>query len=124
MRRLGVKAGNTVAVTGIGGLGHLAVQFARALGASVTAVSASRDKKEDAMAMGAASFVYSKDEAEMNAVANRCAMVVVRVCIQFRFASFDYVFCTVSGGADATRYVPLLRSNGTLCLLGCVARAP
>jgi D-arabinose 1-dehydrogenase-like Zn-dependent alcohol dehydrogenase len=106
MQRLGVKADSRVAVAGIGGLGHLSVQFAAAIGAHVTAVSASMDKKADAEKMGASDFVYTKDAEAMKRAED----------------SFDFLFCTVSGAADVSRYVPLLRSNGRLCLLGVVRK--
>jgi uncharacterized zinc-type alcohol dehydrogenase-like protein len=106
MQRLGVKANSSVAVAGIGGLGHLSLQFAAALGAHVTAISASMDKKADAEKMGAANFIYTKDAEAMKRAED----------------SFDFLFCTVSGAADVSRYVPLLRSNGSLCLLGVVRK--
>ena len=106
MLRLGVTKDSRVAVAGIGGLGHLSIKFAKAMAAHVTAVSASMDKKADAERMGAADFIYSKNADAMAAAAD----------------SFDFLFCTVSGSADVSRYVPLLRSNGKLCLLGVVRR--
>lgn len=106
MQRLGVKADSRVAVAGIGGLGHLSLQFAAAIGAHVTAISASMDKKADAEKMGASDFVYTKDADAMKRAED----------------SFDFLFCTVSGAADVSRYVPLLRSNGSLCLLGVVRK--
>ena len=60
------------------------------------------DKQPDAKRLGAHNFVYSKDSKQMEAVAD----------------NFDFVLCTVSGSANVSRYVSLLRSNGTLCLLG------
>jgi len=107
MTRIGITADSKVAVTGIGGLGHLAIMFALAMGAQVTAVSASMDKQPDAKRLGAHNFVYSKDSKQMEAVAD----------------NFDFVLCTVSGSANVSRYVSLLRSNGTLCLLGLPKQA-
>ena len=60
--RAGVGPGKKVAIVGIGGLGHFAIMFASALGAEVTAISHSPDKKEDALKLGAKHFVCSEDK--------------------------------------------------------------
>jgi D-arabinose 1-dehydrogenase-like Zn-dependent alcohol dehydrogenase len=59
--RYGVKKGDRVGVIGIGGLGHLAIQYAAALGAEVVAISGSESKKEEATKLGATEFWLGKD---------------------------------------------------------------
>ncbi|GAA4303732.1 NAD(P)-dependent alcohol dehydrogenase [Klenkia terrae] len=102
LRSAGVGPGSRVAVVGIGGLGHLAVKFAAALGAEVTVLSRSADKADDARALGATALVVSTDEAAMAAVAD----------------TFDLVVDTVAVPHDLG---PLLRTvavDGVLCSLG------
>ena len=91
-----------VGVMGIGGLGHLALQFARAMGAEVTAISSSPSKEEQARSFGAHAFCqWGNDEA----------------MAQFKGA-FDIVLCTVSGDTDWDAAFSLLATNGTLVLVG------
>jgi uncharacterized zinc-type alcohol dehydrogenase-like protein len=98
----GVGPWSRVAVAGIGGLGHLGLQFARAFGAEVTALSTSRDKEVEARAMGAHEFVNTRDTAEMKKIAG----------------SFDLVLSTVSADQDWQALVASLRPRGTLCVVG------
>ena len=102
MRRYGIGATSSVAVIGIGGLGHMAIRMLRALGAEITAFSTSPDKKPEALAMGAHHFSSSTDARE----------------IRKHFGQFDLILSTVAARLDWTTYLQTLRANGTLCLLG------
>jgi uncharacterized zinc-type alcohol dehydrogenase-like protein len=102
LRRFGIGATSTVAVIGIGGLGHMALLMARALGADTTAFSTSPDKRAEALAMGANDFAASNDPKE----------------VRKHFGRFDLVLSTVHARLDWTTYLQTLRPNGTLCLLG------
>ncbi|ORX88934.1 mannitol dehydrogenase putative [Basidiobolus meristosporus CBS 931.73] len=102
MRRHGVKEGHRVGVVGIGGLGHLALQYAKALGAEVTAISTSTNKKAEAHKLGATHFVNLRDDADMKAASR----------------SLDYLFIT-SNATDAPydKYASLLDVFGKIILL-------
>ncbi|KAK9768257.1 hypothetical protein K7432_001224 [Basidiobolus ranarum] len=102
MRRHGVKAGERVGVVGIGGLGHLALQYAKALGAEVTAISTSTNKKEEAQKLGATHFVNLRDEEDMKKASR----------------SLDYLFITSNASnAPYDKYASLLDTFGKLVLL-------
>ncbi|KAI0232783.1 hypothetical protein L0F63_004480, partial [Massospora cicadina] len=77
MLRHNVKAGDKVAIVGIGGLGHLAIKFASALGCEVTAISHSASKKDDAKCMGASHFVDTSEEAQIKAFKNHFQFMIV-----------------------------------------------
>lgn len=94
--------GKTVGVVGIGGLGHLAVKFARAMGAHVVAFTRSRAKADDALALGAHETVVTTDDAAMQALAYRC----------------DLIIDTVSTEYPMDPIVSALKVDGTLCSLG------
>lgn len=94
--------GKRVGVVGLGGLGHMAVKLARAMGAEVSVFSHSERKKADALAMGAHSFHVSTDAAAIEALKG----------------SFDLVLNTVSAGIDLDLFLTLLRRDGTMVLLG------
>jgi uncharacterized zinc-type alcohol dehydrogenase-like protein len=102
MRRYGVNPASRVGVVGIGGLGHLALQFAKTFGAEVTALSTSIDKEEEARKMGADHFANTRDMAEMKKIAG----------------SLDFLLSTVSADQDWQALVSSLRPKGTLCLVG------
>jgi uncharacterized zinc-type alcohol dehydrogenase-like protein len=91
-----------VAVVGVGGLGHLAIQFAHAVGCEVTAISSSPVKREQAHAFGADHFIDSNDRAGMR---------------QVDFA-FDLLMCTASGGIGWDALLMTLKKKGKLVLLG------
>ena len=93
---------------GLGGLGHMAVKLARALGAEVTVLSTSPNKEKDARALGASGFVVTKDPAQLKAVRG----------------AFDIIINTVSAPLDLNTYVGLLRRDGTMVLLGVPPEAP
>ena len=108
LRQWQVGAGHRVAVMGLGGLGHMAVKFAAALGAEVTVLSTSPEKEADAQALGAHKFVATKDKEQLKAVGNY----------------FDFIINTVSAQLDLPTYVNLLRRDGTMILLGVPTEAP
>jgi alcohol dehydrogenase (NADP+) len=105
MRRAGIGPGQQVGVVGLGGLGHLAVKFAVALGARVTVLTTSAAKAADARALGAADVVVSTDPAAMAALAGR----------------LDVVVDTASAAHDLTPFLRSLRLDGTLVVLGLPA---
>jgi uncharacterized zinc-type alcohol dehydrogenase-like protein len=90
-----------VAVLGVGGLGHLAIQFGHALGCEVAAISSSPDKKRQALTFGADHFIDSNDQASLR---------------QFDYA-FDLILCTASGGIRWESILMTLKKNGRLVLL-------
>ena len=94
--------GKRVAVVGMGGLGHLAVKIAAAMGAEVTVLSRTLAKKDDGLAFGATDYFATEDDATFEALANR----------------FDLVVNTVSAPLDLHRYLRLLRLDGTMVNVG------
>ncbi|MBV8645535.1 MAG: NAD(P)-dependent alcohol dehydrogenase [Candidatus Eremiobacteraeota bacterium] len=102
LRAFGTKAGDHVAILGLGGLGHMGVKLAKALGAHVTVLSHSPAKRDDALRLGAEAFVVTHDEADFAANAGR----------------FDLIIDTVSAAHDYGAYLGLLRRDGTMVLVG------
>jgi uncharacterized zinc-type alcohol dehydrogenase-like protein len=97
--------GKKVGVVGLGGLGHMAVKLAAALGAEVTVLSTSDRKKADALAMGAHDFLVTTDAEAMKSAVMR----------------FDLIINTVSAPADVNRLIQLLGRDGTMVMLGLAA---
>ena len=97
-----VKPGDKVAVAGLGGLGHMAVKFAVAMGAEVTMLSTSPSKETDALKLGAHHFVLSTDDVAMAALESQ----------------FDVVLDAVSGNHDYEIYLKLLGVSGKLLVVG------
>ena len=91
-----------VAVMGLGGLGHMGVKFAVAMGAEVTVLSHSAEKKSDALKMGAHHFVCTKDEGALSSLKK----------------SFDIILNTVSAELDINEYLQTLKLDGTLVIIG------
>jgi uncharacterized zinc-type alcohol dehydrogenase-like protein len=104
LRTWNVGPGSRVGVVGLGGLGHMAVKLAAAMGADVTVMSRTKDKEADALALGADRLLVSADEAAMAKAAS----------------SFDLIIDTVPVKHDINPYVPLLDVDGTLVLVGQV----
>jgi uncharacterized zinc-type alcohol dehydrogenase-like protein len=102
MRHFGVKAGDDVAVVGLGGLGHMGVKIAKAMGATVTVLSHSPGKRKDALALGADDFIATGNKAAFKVNARR----------------FDFILDTVSAKHDYNAYLNLLRRDGTMVLVG------
>ena len=102
LKRFGCGPGKKVAVMGLGGLGHVGVRVARAMGAEVTVISTSERKRADAAELGAHDFLVSTDAKAMKAAAGR----------------FDLILDTVSAVHDLNAGLNLLRTDGTLVLVG------
>jgi uncharacterized zinc-type alcohol dehydrogenase-like protein len=102
MRHWGVTKGKKVGVVGLGGLGHMAVKFAHALGAHTVVFTTSPGKKDDALRLGADEVVLSKDANEM----------------QKHAGSFDFILDAVSADHDINAYIQLLRRDGNITLVG------
>lgn len=102
MRHWGVGSGKKVGVVGLGGLGHMGVKFAHALGAHVVVFTTSPSKKEDALRLGAHEVVISKNADEMNKHAG----------------SFDFILDAVAAVHDINAYLNLLRRDGNLTMVG------
>jgi alcohol/geraniol dehydrogenase (NADP+) len=102
MRIYGVNPSSRVGIVGIGGLGHLAIQFARVFGAHITAFSTTLAKEEEARALGAHHFVNSRESKAMKEVAG----------------SIDFILTTVNADQDWGTYVQALRPNGSLWFVG------
>lgn len=102
LRHWKVGKGSNVAVIGLGGLGHMAIKLAKALGANVSLISRSPNKEKDALALGANQVIISTDEAQMQAAKGQ----------------FDLIIDTVPYMHDVNPYIPTLSVNGTLVLVG------
>lgn len=102
LRHWGVASGKKVGVVGLGGLGHMAVKFARALGAHVVVFTTSPGKRDDAHRLGAHEVVISRDANEM----------------QKHAGSFDFILDAVSADHDINAYIQLLGRDGNLTLVG------
>lgn len=102
LRHWKIKKGDSVAVIGMGGLGHMAVKLAHAMGAQVTVLSHSLKKKDDALKMGAIDFASTQDPTIYQKYANR----------------FDFMIDTVSAEHDLNGLLGLLKRDGTMCLVG------
>ncbi|HEY5822352.1 MAG TPA: NAD(P)-dependent alcohol dehydrogenase [Propionibacteriaceae bacterium] len=102
LKHWNVGPGSQVAVIGLGGLGHLGVKFAVALGAEVTVLSQSLSKKEDGLRMGAAHYYATSDPETFKGLRRR----------------FDVILNTVSANLDLDRYLDLVARGGTFVELG------
>jgi alcohol/geraniol dehydrogenase (NADP+) len=100
-----VGASAKIGIIGVGGLGHLALQYARALGCHVTAFSSSSVKRQDAERLGAHEFVDASDAEAINA----------------RVGTFDFLLATAAADLPWSSYVNALRPEGTLCVAGLPA---
>src|ERR1700733_11719607 len=98
----GVTKGKKVGIVGLGGLGHMGVKFAHALGAHVVLFTTSPNKKEDALRLGADEVVISRNSDEMAK----------------HVGSFDFILDAVSADHDINAYLNLLRRDGNICLVG------
>jgi uncharacterized zinc-type alcohol dehydrogenase-like protein len=106
LRRWRAGKGQKVGVVGLGGLGHMGVKIANALGANVVLFTTSPGKSNDAIRLGAKEVVVSKNEAEMKKHAN----------------SFDFILDTVAASHDVNAYLELLKRDATLTLVGAPAQ--
>jgi alcohol dehydrogenase (NADP+) len=102
LRHWNVKEGSKVAVVGLGGLGHMAIKLAKAMGASVSLFSRTADKTKDAIQLGADEVIISTDAAQMNSVKGK----------------FDLIIDTVPSIHDVNPYLTTLTISGTLVMVG------
>jgi alcohol dehydrogenase (NADP+) len=102
LKRYGVKSGKKVGVVGLGGLGHMAVKLAAAMGAEVTVFSTSPNKEKDAKKLGARKFIVTKDLKNFDAV----------------YGALDLILDTVSAKHDLSPYLGSLKLGGVHVLLG------
>jgi len=102
LRHWGVGKGKKVGVVGLGGLGHMGVKFAHALGADVVVFTTSPGKKDDALRLGADEVIISRNANEMAKHAD----------------SFDFILDAVAAEHDLNAYIQLLRRDGNLTMVG------
>src|SRR5213075_2374928 len=102
MHHWGVTKGKKVGVVGLGGLGHMAVKFAHALGAHVVVFTTSPAKKDDALRLGADEVVVSRNADEMKKHAG----------------TFDFILDAVAANHDINAYINLLARDGNITLVG------
>jgi uncharacterized zinc-type alcohol dehydrogenase-like protein len=102
MHHWGVTKGKKVGIVGLGGLGHMGVKFAHALGAHVVVFTTSANKKDDALRLGADEVVISRNNDEM----------------QKHASSFDFILDCVSADHDVSAYINLLGRDGNLTMVG------
>jgi alcohol dehydrogenase (NADP+) len=102
LRHWSAGPGKKVGIVGIGGLGHMGIKLAHAMGAHTVAFTTSESKRQDAHDLGADEVIVSRDEAEMAKHA----------------ASFDFILDTVGASHNLDPYIALLKRDGTLCLVG------
>ena len=108
MKAAGIGAGSRVAIAGLGGLGHLGVKFAAALGAEVTVLSRTPDKAAEARALGATGLLDTTDDAQLATA----------------FGRFDLVLDTISAPHDLAPLLRLLALDGTLSVVGLPVEVP
>ena len=106
LRKFGVGPGKKVGIAGLGGLGHMGVKLAAAMGAEVTMITTSPEKGEDARELGAHDVLISKDQAAMEAAAER----------------FDFILNTIPVAHDVGPYLNLLKPNGVMVIVGAIDR--
>jgi len=104
LRHWNVKKGDKVGVIGLGGLGHMGVKFAHAIGAHVVMITTSPSKSEDAKKLGADEVLISKNEEDMKKQAG----------------TFDFLLNTVPVGHDMNPYIALLKRDATMVLVGAI----
>ena len=102
LRHWQVGSGQKVGIVGIGGLGHMGIKLAHAMGAHVVAFTTSEIKRQDALDLGADEVVVSRDRDEMKK----------------HQRSFDFILDTVAASHDLDAFTSLLKRDGTLCLVG------
>jgi len=102
IRNHGVRPASRVGIIGIGGLGHMGLQFAKAFGAEVTAFSTSKGKESEARTLGAHHFVNTRETGAMKKLSG----------------SFDFLLSTVNADQDWGGYINTLRPKGQMCIVG------
>jgi uncharacterized zinc-type alcohol dehydrogenase-like protein len=104
LRKYGVGPGKNVGIAGLGGLGHMGVKLAAAMGAEVTMITTSPEKGQDARELGAHDVLISTDQAAMDAAAER----------------FDFILNTIPVAHDVGPYLNLLKPNGVMVIVGAI----
>jgi len=104
LRHWGIGPGMTVGVIGLGGLGHMGIKLAHAMGAKTVMITTSPSKAADARRLGANDVLMSTDAKAMQAMANQ----------------FDFLLNTIPVGHDYNAYMGLLRVDGTMCIVGAI----
>ena len=104
LRHWGVGPGMTVGVIGLGGLGHMGIKLAHAMGAKTVMITTSPGKAADAMRLGANEVLISTDDEAMSAMANQ----------------FDFLLNTIPVSHDFNAYMSLLKVDGTMCIVGAI----
>ncbi len=107
LRHFNIKPGQNVAIVGLGGLGHMGVKLAKAMGANVTVLSHSPNKAEDAKKLGADQFISTQDKSVFKTHANQ----------------FDFILNTISAAHDYNDYLGLLKLDGAMVLVGVPEKA-
>jgi uncharacterized zinc-type alcohol dehydrogenase-like protein len=105
MRHWKVGKGTRVGIIGLGGLGHMAIKLAIALGAQVTLITTSENKVEDAHGLGAKNVIISANDEEMKKNKD----------------TLDFILSTIPQSHDVNPYMSLLRRDGVLTIVGCIA---
>ena len=108
LRRFNVGPGQKVGIAGLGGLGHMGVKFAAAMGAHVTMITTSAAKGDDARSLGAHDVLLSTDAGAMASAANR----------------FDFILNTIPVTHDIGPYLNLLKANGVMVIVGAIDALP
>ena len=104
LRHWGIGPGMTVGVIGLGGLGHMGIKLAHAMGAKTVMITTSPGKAADAMRLGANEVLISTDDEAMSAMANQ----------------FDFLLNTIPVSHDFNAYMSLLKVDGTMCIVGAI----
>jgi uncharacterized zinc-type alcohol dehydrogenase-like protein len=104
LRHFKVKSGDIVGVIGLGGLGHMAIKFAKAMGCKVFMITTSKDKAHDATKLGADEIIYSNQIADMNKYNS----------------SFDFLINTIPVSHDLNQFIELLKRDGVMSIVGCL----
>jgi uncharacterized zinc-type alcohol dehydrogenase-like protein len=102
LRHWNAGPGRKVGIVGIGGLGHMGIKLAHAMGAHTVAFTTSEGKRQDALDLGADEVVVSRNAAEM----------------QQHAGTFDFILNTVAASHDLDAFTRLLKRDGTMCLVG------
>lgn len=102
LKRYGINENSNIAIIGLGGLGHIAVQFARRLGANVTVLGHSESKRSEAAQFGASNYEILQDENDFDRLSNK----------------YDFILNTAAVKLDLDNYLKLLTVNGIFCFVG------
>lgn len=108
LRHWKVGKGMTVGIIGLGGLGHMAIKYAKAMGATVWAVTSSPEKTAVAKSYGATGVIVSSSQKDLDNAAHK----------------FDFMLDTIPKAHDLTPYLKLLNIHGTICLVGPIEPMP